>query len=207
MERTSRRHETVAEKIHSGPYAMLTAGPGARMHRDPVDAFLARRRHSANEEDVGPDHPMRLPVSEGFRHFIDGEAPPNDLDRDTLAMLTTHYLETVCPNRLPGLRLFHYSDMLRDGRGTVVHLAEAAGIDAEASLIDKVAEATAFGAMKAKAADCTPHAGTGFWKSDANFFASASSRKWLGQIAEVGLDLYSHRLDELVPDRRARTWA
>jgi len=56
--------------------------------------------------------------------------------------------------------------MVRDGRRTVLALAKAAGIDADASVIDTVTEATGFGAMKAKAADYTPVAGTGFWKSD-----------------------------------------
>ena len=67
-------------------------------------------------------------------------------------------------------------------------------------------EATAFGAMKAKAADYAPVAGTGFWKSDANFFDSASLRKWEGELSQEELGLYRERLAELIPDTRAREW-
>lgn len=176
------------------------------VYRHPLDAFFSRRKHVANRADIGPDHPMNLPLSESFRYFIEGDAPPDDYDRNTLTMLTSHYNETVCSNRLPDLRLFHYSDMLRDGRRTVAALAEAAGIDASASLIDEVAEATAFGAMKSKAADYTPYAGTGFWKSDAAFFDSASSGKWEGRLSDEELELYRIRIEEQVPDPHRRIW-
>lgn len=96
--------------------------------------------------------------------------------------------------------------MVRDGRRTVLALAKAAGIDADASVIDTVTEATGFGAMKAKAADYTPVAGTGFWKSDENFFDSASSRKWEGKLSRKEPELYKERLVDLVPQTRARDW-
>ncbi len=60
--------------------------------------------------------------------------------------------------------------------------------------------------MKAKAADYAPVGGTGFWKSDANFFDSASSNKWDGKLSEKELARYRERLEELIPDARARDW-
>ena len=83
-------------------------------------------------------------------------------------------------------------------------MAAAAGIDANARVIDTVTNATAFGAMKAKAADYAPVAGTGYWKNDARFFDSASSKKWDGNLSEEELALYRERLEELIPDARAR---
>jgi hypothetical protein len=120
--------------------------------------------------------------------------------------MATHYTNTVLSGRLPNLKLFHYSDMVRDGRRTVDALAKAAGIDASASVIDTVTKATAFGAMKAKAADYAPVGGTGYWKSDEKFFDSASSRKWEGTLSEEELALYRGRLKELIPDVQARDW-
>ena len=130
----------------------------------------------------------------------------NNFDEDNLMCMATHYTNTVLSGRLPDLKLFHYSDMVRDGRRAVEALAAAAGIDATASVIDTVTKATAFGAMKAKAADYAPVGGTGFWKSDENFFDSASSRKWDGKFSEEELALYQVRLKELIPDAQARDW-
>jgi hypothetical protein len=96
--------------------------------------------------------------------------------------------------------------MQQDGRRTVELLAEAAGIDASATLIDEVTEATAFSAMKAKAADYAPVGGTGFWKSDTSFFSSATSGKWIGSLSEEELALYSARLAEQILGKRARAW-
>jgi hypothetical protein len=88
----------------------------------------------------------------------------------------------------------------------VERLANAAEIDANAALLDAVTEATAFGAMKAKAADYAPVAGTGYWKSDAGFFDSASSNKWEGKLTEQEIELYRARLADLVPEAWARRW-
>lgn len=176
------------------------------VYRHPLDVFFSLRKHAANKNIAHEDDPLRWPVSRSIRAFIDGPCDLNDFDRDTLATLTHHYTETALPERVPGSRVFHYSDMVRDGRLAVARLASAVGIDADAALIDAVTEATAFGAMKANAADYAPVGGTGFWKSDAGFFDSASSGKWEGQLSEDEIRLYDSRLAELIPDARARAW-
>jgi hypothetical protein len=176
------------------------------VYRHPLDVFFSLRKHFANSADLAPDDPRLQCVSQSFRRFIDGDADPEDFDFDTLATLTTHYRETVCADRVPDLKLFHYADMIRDGRRTVEDLAQAVGIDADAALIDRVAEATSFGEMKANAASYAPVGGTGFWKSDANFFDSASSRKWEGELSDEEFELYRTRVDEQLPDKPARAW-
>ncbi|MFT6076791.1 MAG: hypothetical protein ACJAZ1_003729 [Yoonia sp.] len=176
------------------------------VYRHPLDVFFSLRKHVANMEQAEEDHPMRGPLPSAVRSFLEGTSDPNDLDRDTLATLVHHYSETVLSGRLPDIKLFHYSDMIRDGRKTVERLAEVANIDADAALVDAVAQATAFGAMKAKAADYAPVGGTGFWKSDSNFFDSASSRKWEGRLTEEEIDLFHARLSVLIPDANARAW-
>ena len=177
------------------------------VYRHPLDVFFSLRKHVANQSEVSSaDAPFLLPISQSFKQFLDGKCERNDFGHDTLAKIVTHYIETVCSDRLPDLKLFHYEDMLGDGRRAVEQLARAIGMDADVSLIDRVAKATAFGSMKANAANYTPVAGTGFWKSDGNFFDSATSRKWEGQLSEEELDLYDTRMNELVPATSARTW-
>ena len=176
------------------------------VYRHPLDVFFSLRKHLANMKDLADDDPGLAAISQSLRTFIDGEASLEDFDRDSLATVSLHYRETVGSGRLPDLKLFHYADMLRDGRRTVADLAHAAGIEADAALIDRVAEATSFGEMKANAAQYAPVGGTGFWKSDSNFFDSGSSRKWEGQLSEDELNLYDARLAALLPDDQARAW-
>ena len=176
------------------------------VYRHPLDVFFSLRKHIANRVSVEESHPMRLPLPESIRHFLTGEVDLDDFDSDFLSTLTRHYVETVLSGRLPELRLFHYSDMVRNGRRTVERLAGAAGIEADSSLIERVTEATSFRSMKSRAVDYAPVAGTGFWKSDAAFFDSASSRKWEGRLSKEEILLYQARLTELVPDRQNRDW-
>ena len=175
------------------------------VYRHPLDAFFSLHKHTANRTNPGDFHPMAQPVSQAIRTYINNPSD-NTIDEDNLTSFATHYTQTVLSGRLPDVKAFHYSDMIRDGRGTVQTLAKAAGIDADDRVIDIVTKATSFGAMKAKAADYAPVAGTGFWKSEENFFDSASSRKWEGQLSMEELKLYSERLAELIPETRARTW-
>ena len=176
------------------------------VYRHPLDIFFSLRKHEANKRVVKPDHPMTLPVPDSIRRFVNEPVDLDDFDKDTLASLALHYSETVLSGRYPRLNVLHYSDMLRDGHRTVQYLASAAGIEAGAELIDQVASATDFGAMKAKAVDYAPVGGTGYWKSDAGFFDSASSGKWEGKLSPAEIDLFNSRLAELVPDEKARTW-
>jgi len=176
------------------------------VYRHPLDVFLSLHKHTANRAKPEPDDPMAQPVSQAVRAYVQDPPTGTDFDRDKLAILVAHYEKTVLCGRLPDLKVFHYSDMIRDGRKTVRALATAVGIDADDELVETVAKATAFGAMKAKAADFAPVGGTGFWKSDENFFDSATSGKWEGQLSHEELAMYDAQLAELIPDTKARDW-
>ncbi len=176
------------------------------VYRHPLDVFFSFRKHSANMKDAGDDDPYKWPVPRSIRAYVGTFSDCKNFGEETLMTMAIHYTNTVLSGRLPDLKLFHYSDMVRDGRRTVEALAAAAGIEASARVIDTVTTATTFGAMKAKAADYAPVGGTGFWKSDGNFFDSASSRKWDGELSEEEFALYRGRLEELIPDSRARDW-
>lgn len=176
------------------------------VYRHPLDVFFSMRKHVANMKDTDDTGIFKWPVSRSVRAYVGDLSDLTSFGNERLMTLTMHYTNTVLSGRLPDLKVFHYSDMVRDGQRTVAALAAAAGIDASAGVIDEVTNATAFGAMKAKAADYAPVAGTGYWKSDGNFFDSASSKKWDGQLSEEEIALYRNRLKELIPDVRARDW-
>lgn len=176
------------------------------VYRHPLDIFLSLRKHMANMADPGDDNPMLWPVQQSVRAFIHGAQAINDFEQDNLQNVAEHYALTGLSGRLPDLKLFHYADMLRDGHGTVRALAEAAGIDADEGLVDRVAQATAFGAMKDKASDYAPVGGTGFWKADRDFFDTGGAGKWAGVLSDRDLADYRTRLADLIPDPVARGW-
>lgn len=176
------------------------------VYRHPLDVFFSLRKHTANMTDVDENSLYKWPVSRSVRAHVGNPVEPDDFDKDNLMCMAIHYTKTVLSDRLPDLKLFHYSDMVRDARRTVVALAKAADVDASAQVIDTITKATAFGAMKEKASDYAPVGGTGYWKSDANFFDSARSGKWNGELSEEDIAFYHERLAELIPDARARDW-
>jgi len=176
------------------------------VYRHPLDVFFSLRKHTANSSNISADDPYDLPLSQSIRTYVSKLSDCHNFGEETLMTMAIHYSNTVLSGRLPDLKVFHYADMVRDGRRTVEALAAAAGIEASARVIGTVTKATAFGAMKAKAADYAPVGGTGFWKDDTKFFDSASSGKWSGKLSEEELALYRERLEELIPDARARDW-
>lgn len=176
------------------------------VYRHPLDVFFSLRKHTANQSNASDEDPYKWPVPRSIRAYVGKLTDCNNFGEECLMSMAIHYANTVLSGRLPDLKLFHYSDMVRDGRRTVEALAAAAGIEASNRVIDAVTEATAFGAMKAKAADYAPVGGTGFWKNDENFFDSASSNKWDGKLSDEELSLYRDRLEALIPDTRARDW-
>jgi hypothetical protein len=174
------------------------------VYRHPLDVYFSLRKHTANRAHPSPDDPTGWPLPRSIRAWLDD--PFDTLAQENLASLTQHYTQTVLSGRLPDLKRFHYARMIRDGRQTVQDLARAAGIAASETVVDAVTDATAFEVMRANALDYAPVAGTGFWKSEANFFDSASSGKWQGVLSTDDLDHFADRLRALVPDPAARSW-
>ena len=176
------------------------------VYRHPIDVYFSLRKHTDNMADNGGNPTMKLEAGAGFDAYLVGEMDRSDFDRDNLETIVHHYRETALSDRVNNGSVFHYADFLRNGRKAVESLARAADVQADDALIDRVAEATAFASMKAKAADYAPVGGTGFWKSDAAFFDSASSGKWEGRLSQEALDSYAQWMEREVPDARNRAW-
>ncbi len=171
--------------------------------RHPLDMFFSLRKHIANRESAG-DHPMKGPVDVAVRWFISREFEPDNVDRDCVQSVTEHFLQVARSDRVKDPILLHYATMLADGRAAVAQLADRLGVAASEAQIDAIAQASSFGAMKAKASQFAPEGGKGFWKDDAAFFDSAGLGKWAGQIPDDALRAYSDRMADLVgPEDRA----
>jgi hypothetical protein len=175
------------------------------VYRHPLDVYLSLRKHGMNMK-ARPDHPMRRPMAECFRDYLNADFLPDAVDEDTLALLVSHYNRTAATPRVPLLTVLHYADMVADHAGAVAGLARALVIDADRASLARVVEATAFGAMKEKAKDYVPLADTGFWTEDAAFFDKGGTGKWDGQFTEAQLRAYASRMAELVPNDALRRW-
>ena len=175
------------------------------VYRHPLDVYLSLRQHGMNME-ARPDHPMRRSMEESFPDYLNAVFQPDAVDEDTLALLVAHYRHTVALRRLPQLTVLHYADMIADHAGAVAHLAQALAIPASEAALTRVVEATAFGAMKAKASDYVPLADTGFWDADAAFFDRGGTGKWQGQFSAAQLAAYDARMAECVPEEALRHW-
>jgi aryl sulfotransferase len=150
------------------------------VYRHPLDVFFSLRKHAANRVEVGEDEMFTWPVSRSIRAYLSNPSDFEDVDKESLMNLAKHYANTVLSGRLPDLKLFHYSDMVRDGRRTVEALAAAASDRCERQRDRHGDQGHRFRRDEGKGSDYAPVGGTGFWKSDENFFDSASSRKWEG---------------------------
>lgn len=175
------------------------------VYRHPLDIFFSLRKHALNRKGA-TEHPMRRPLDIALAAFLSSELEVDDFDRDTLATIAQHFRATVLNRRIPGLVLLHYADMIADRGGTVRRLAEGAGIRTDETIVDEIADATGFEAMRAEAERFVPEGGKGFWEDDAAFFDSGGIEKWRNQLDGSALIRYSARIAELIPDARARRW-
>ncbi len=206
LERQSGHRRVVKTHTPGDGIALWDGVQVIAVYRHPLDVFFSLRKHNANMSEPDGDEPMCWPIDRAFSYFIEEDADPEDIDRDKLATITRHYTETALSGRFSDLACLHYADLTRNGVQAVERVAKAAGIEAQEPMLAQVAKATTFGAMKANAKEFVPVGGTGFWKSDANFFDSGTSGKWQGVLSEAQIEAYDTRLNELIPDVAARAW-
>ncbi|MFN3845349.1 MAG: sulfotransferase domain-containing protein [Paracoccaceae bacterium] len=163
------------------------------VYRHPIDVHFSYRKHLANmARDVG-QAPLSENPSDSFREFL-----AEDVDHRGLGPILDHYLCTLAREPREALIRLHYADMLRDLPGAVASLAAHVGIAHPAELMAAITKAATFASMKANADRFTPSAGQGFWKADAGFFDSATSKKWEGQLTAGDLAAYDAKLDAVL---------
>ncbi|MGR3502177.1 sulfotransferase domain-containing protein [Pseudaestuariivita sp.] len=175
--------------------------------RHPLDAHFSYRKHLANMPITFFDHWYRAEDPDGitFRRFLDGGAEGFDGDAMPLAHILRHYQAARAAAAAgSNVALFHYADMSRDLPGTLTRLATLLGTPHDQTLMERFAEVASFAHMRANAARYAPSGGTGFMRSDTDFFDSGGHGKWHGHLSEDELSAYSRAMDAaLSPNARA----
>ncbi|MEM7724313.1 MAG: sulfotransferase domain-containing protein [Pseudomonadota bacterium] len=179
--------------------------PVVAVYRHPLDVFLSIRKHIHNMAGRG-DHPLKAPMGEALEFYLTNPFQDDDVDRDSVDTLVSHYRRTVDTLRGRDLTVLHYADMMADRAGAVARLAQAAGITPDAEVMAAVTEATGFEAMKARATEYAPGGGTGLWQSDTDFFAKGGTGNWAGVLSDAQVARYQARMAELVPEPALRLW-
>ncbi|MEM7599724.1 MAG: sulfotransferase domain-containing protein [Pseudomonadota bacterium] len=165
--------------------------------RHPLDAHFSYRKHVRNIPMNWFDHwyPEEDPDGVTFRRFLDGGGEGWDLDAMPLATILRHYTTARALAERPNVSLFHYSDMSRDLPGTFDRVAGLLGITYPPSVMDSLIAAATFDHMKGQAKRYAPSGGKGFMKSDAEFFHSGTSNKWVGVLSTEELTAYDAMME------------
>ena len=174
--------------------------------RHPLDAHFSYRRHIHNIPVTVFD--MWFPEDDRdgitFRRFLDGGPEGFDGDAMPLAHILRHYATAkACANQ-HNISLFHYADMARDLAGTFDRVAALLGISHPPPVMAQLIQAATFDNMRANAARFAPGGGSGFFKSDTDFFHSGTSGKWQDQLSDAEYAAYDAIMsDALAPKDRA----
>ncbi|MEM7752261.1 MAG: sulfotransferase domain-containing protein [Pseudomonadota bacterium] len=173
--------------------------------RHPLEVFLSIRKHIRNAKIVD-EHPLLEPVASALPHFLDRSFSANEIDKDCLATIAHFFRDVVLSDRWSEKLVLNYAGISHDHAGTVRQLDAYLGTQAPDDLIQAITAATAFGAMKARAADFAPEASNDLWHDDAEFFASGQSGRWQSEIAPEQAALYAEVFAQLLPDPTHRRW-
>ncbi|MEM9523603.1 MAG: sulfotransferase domain-containing protein, partial [Pseudomonadota bacterium] len=173
--------------------------------RHPLDAHFSYRKHLRNIPMSWFDHWYPEGDVDGvtFRRFLDGGAEGFDGDAMPLAHIIQHYKAAWALADRPNVSMFHYADMIRDLPGTFVRLAELLDITHAPDVLERLVQVASFDNMRANAERFAPGGGTGFMKSDTEFFDSGTSGKWIGKLTDGELNAYDVMIDTyLTPAER-----
>lgn len=174
--------------------------------RDPRDSYFS----SINHRDNMTDEELAVAVfpsgDRAFEDWLETVRSPGVWDVVALDSLC-HFVNSYWPYRdLPNVHLFHYSDMKRDLRGAIERMAKAVGTELTDAQLDSYAGAADFGAMKAKADQFAPEAGTGMWKAETNFFANGTSAQWESKLTDNQKTRFLARFADLVRESEQARW-
>lgn len=175
--------------------------------RHPLDAHFSYRKHLRNIPMPWFHHwyPEDDPDGITLRRFLDGGAEGFDGDAMPLAHILQHYKAALACAAQPNVTLFHYADMTRDLAGTFSAVAALLDVSYPSDVMAQLMRVASFDHMKAHAARFAPGGGTGFMKSDADFFDSGASGKWHGTLSDAELAAYDAVMDAHL-SQEERAW-
>jgi aryl sulfotransferase len=172
------------------------------VYRDPRDAFFSLRNHLDNMKMQAIEMPDLEP-DEGFRSFVEAKYTPGGPPMG-LEAAVAHYDSYWNYRHLPNIHFFHYSDLKRDLCGEMGKIARALGIEVDAELLSRLAEAASFENMKSQPENFVPGAKRDAWHDPSRFLHKGTSGQWVDILTPETLDIFETRLAELLPPDRAK---
>jgi len=190
-------------KTHT-PFDGIPLWPDLRyiaVYRHPIDVHLSFRRHVENMsqdvlEDIYPSD-----IHEGFRIFLEG----NHRDGASLISIVDHYRSALTLAGRENFLCLHYADMTHNLASAFSQISEHVGISHPPSVMAKLINAVKFRSMKRSAERFAMSAREDFWRNDADFFDSGTSRKWIGLLSDDDIAAYDARMIELLNEDE-RQW-
>jgi aryl sulfotransferase len=175
--------------------------------RHPLDVHFSYRRHLANIPITFFDHWYPEDDNDGvtFRRFLDGGAEGFDGDAVTLAHIVQHCKAAAAVAHRPNVAMFHYADMTCDLTGTFSRIMRLLNIAHPAHVVEELVEVARFDHMQANASRFAPGGGTGFLRSDGDFFHSGTSGKWRGMLTDKELTAYDTVMQSCMTQKE-RAW-
>lgn len=166
--------------------------------RDPRDAYLSGLKHRANMLN---QEAARTIFSAGDDAFSDWLHRPKRIsmwDEQSFDAFV-HFFRSYWSYRdLPNVHLYHYSDMVRDLRGSIASMAATLGIGVTDQQLDEFAQAASFDTMKRDAGRFAPYADLTFWKSESGFFAGGGVEQWKNEMSDAEIAEFSARAASLL---------
>lgn len=175
------------------------------VYRHPLDVFLSIRKHVMNAK-LGDNPVLCGPIPAAVRYYAGIPFDIEDLDRDSLSGLCTHFQNTMSVADKRNVTMLHYASMIAAHEQTVSHLANVLDIAHDDALINDVTRATSMAAMRADPVRFVPEGGKGFWYDDTAFFDTGGTRKWQGILSDEDLAEFEMQMRAQVRDASARQW-
>ncbi|MFI8849187.1 sulfotransferase domain-containing protein [Streptomyces sp. NPDC053499] len=184
--------------------------------RDPRDVGVSMQHHMANMDpaavvrararaggEKGAEEAARRvreaaePGAAGFRRWVEDRTPVDEAPASL--RFTLHHLRTFWEARdLDNVVLLHYDDLKSDLAGNMRRLTRRLGVAVDEERFPELVRAATFEAMRGRADQLVPEAGTGIWRDPREFFHRGSSGQWEEILTEPDLLRYAEVTAECV---------
>lgn len=172
------------------------------VYRHPIDVHFSMMKHVANMKLDILDFLAPPEPGAAFARFLNAPATDTGTDDLTLEALVHHYHSFAKWAHLPNVHFFHYADLSADLPARIRDYAAAIGRQPTDALVEQIAEAASFGAMKETTRRHDD--GEGAFKVQHAFFDSAASNKWKGRLSKAEISAYRARMAELTTPEHIR---
>ncbi|MFP6697265.1 MAG: sulfotransferase domain-containing protein [Alphaproteobacteria bacterium] len=169
------------------------------VYRDPRDVYLSMRHHMDNFQRASISVDLDEDISGPFREWLRTPASRDGNMFLSLENIINHFQSYKRFKHLANIQMFHYSDMKSDLPAAISDLARFLAIHVTPDDIAQMSRIADFQNMRDNAAQFTPHADDGLYKSDENFFNKGVGGQWREVLNAEDLALYDERMSVQLP--------